>query len=401
MSKETFFRKIRTYGGLSAQAERDWAVLLEKKPYRKGSDFIAEGQIPRRAAFVLKGLFSQHYTAPDGGSVIKYFFPEQRIAASVSAMLLGKPSAFAITALESSLVLEYSFAEFKKLVARHADIAAFYIRYMEQHWIIEKEPVEVSLRHDSAKTRYVRFSQEHPELLKRLKQHHIAAFLGIAPESLSRIRKEVAAIPLTNINALETCGPYRPRHQPKVLFMTQAAKARFALELKWALLFSLMYLVWMLAERVAGFHDTRLHQQPMVGPLILIPSILIYWLTLRDRKRSLQGGMTYRQGFISGCVLTVFVVLLGPLNQAAHVEGYLAGILRQPHRIHSGRGHVHPRTSPRAVQLRQLPRHRPGGRHGDGSLLQRGSSCIHAFYAALRTPDTAVSSSSVRASTWR
>lgn len=192
MSKELFFRKIGTYTRLSERAESDWAELLEKKHYRKGSDFIVEGQIPRRAAFVLKGVFSQHYTAPDGSSLIKYFFPEQRIAASVSAMLLGKPSVFSITALESSVVLEYSFAEFKKLVARHADIAAFYIRYMEQHWIIEKEPVEISLRHDSAKTRYARFSKEYPHLLKRLKQHHIAAFLGIAPESLSRIRKGVS-----------------------------------------------------------------------------------------------------------------------------------------------------------------------------------------------------------------
>jgi CRP-like cAMP-binding protein len=194
MSKETFFRKIRAYSSLSEQAENDWAELLEKKHYRKGSDFIAEGQIPRKAAFVLKGIFSQHYTSSDGSSVIKYFFPEQRIAASVSAMLLGKPSAFTITSLESSVVLEYSFAAFKKLVARHPDIAAFYIRYMEQHWIIEKEPMEISLRHDSAMTRYAAFVREHPQLLKRLKQHHIASYLGIAPESLSRIKKDLAAV---------------------------------------------------------------------------------------------------------------------------------------------------------------------------------------------------------------
>jgi CRP-like cAMP-binding protein len=194
MSNEIFFRKIRTYGKLSEQAESDWAALLEKKQYRKGSDFIAEGQTPRKAAFVLKGLFSQSYTARDGSSVIKYFFPEQRIAASVSAMLLGKPSTFTITALENSVALEYSFASFKKLVARHADIAAFYIKYMEQHWIIEKEPIEISLRHDSSIKRYADFVRQQPQLIKRLKQHHIAAYLGIAPESLSRMKKELAAV---------------------------------------------------------------------------------------------------------------------------------------------------------------------------------------------------------------
>jgi hypothetical protein len=97
--------------------------------------------------------------------------------------------------------------------------------------------------------------------------------------------------------------------------MTQTGTAKFAIELRWALIFSLMYLAWMLAERVAGFHDTRLAQQPMVGPLIMIPSIIVYWLALRSKKRSLEGQMTYRQGLLSGCVLTAFVVALSPLNQ--------------------------------------------------------------------------------------
>jgi hypothetical protein len=65
---------------------------------------------------------------------------------------------------------------------------------MEQHWIIEKEPIEISLRHDSATTRYADFVRQQPQLLKRLKQHHIAAYLGIAPESLSRMKKQRAAL---------------------------------------------------------------------------------------------------------------------------------------------------------------------------------------------------------------
>lgn len=102
--------------------------------------------------------------------------------------------------------------------------------------------------------------------------------------------------------------------------MTQTPLKRFAIELRWALIFSLTYLAWMLTERLAGFHDTRLDQQPMVGPLIMIPSIVIYALMLRDRKRSLEGEMTYGQGFLSGCILTAFIVILSPLNQLLTLE---------------------------------------------------------------------------------
>lgn len=119
--------------------------------------------------------------------VIKYFFPEERIAGSVSAALLQKPSDFAITALEDTQVLEYNFDQFRKLAQEHNDIAQFYIRYMEKHWIIEKEPYEVSFRNETAAIRFKDFMDKYPNLTGRLKKHQIAAYLGITPTQLSRI----------------------------------------------------------------------------------------------------------------------------------------------------------------------------------------------------------------------
>jgi CRP-like cAMP-binding protein len=192
MDTETFFTKIRTYADLSPQSEKAWASLLHSRRYRKNEPFIRAGDIPTTYAFVVEGLFCQHYVGPDGDMVIKYFFPENRIAASVSATLLHVPSAFSITAIEDSFVLEYDFAAFRALVVEYRDIAAFYIRYMEQHWIIEKEPGEIAFRQDDALKRYRDFIMREPDLHKRLKQHHIAAWLGITPESLSRLRRAIA-----------------------------------------------------------------------------------------------------------------------------------------------------------------------------------------------------------------
>lgn len=106
--------------------------------------------------------------------------------------MLGEPSLFTITAIEGSIVLEYDFAAFKSLVGDFPDIAAFYIAYMERHWIVEKEPGEIAFRHDDAMQRYLDFIRREPELHRRLKQHHIAAWLGITPESLSRLRRTIA-----------------------------------------------------------------------------------------------------------------------------------------------------------------------------------------------------------------
>lgn len=192
MTADTFFKKIRTYADISDEAERAWAALLRQRQYCKDESFIVAGDIPTTFAFVVEGLFSQHYVGPEGRMIIKYFFPESRIAASVSATLLGQPSLFTITALEDSTVLEYDFAAFKILVAKFPDIAAFYIRYIERHWIVEKEPGEIAFRHDDAMQRYRDFIIREPDLHRRLKKHHIAAWLGITPESLSRLRKAIA-----------------------------------------------------------------------------------------------------------------------------------------------------------------------------------------------------------------
>jgi hypothetical protein len=96
---------------------------------------MAAGEVPTRFAFVVNGLLAQHYIGPAGDLIIKYFFPENRIAGSVSATLLNRPSSFTITAIEESLVLEYEFGAFKELVRKFPDVAAFYIAYMERHWI--------------------------------------------------------------------------------------------------------------------------------------------------------------------------------------------------------------------------------------------------------------------------
>jgi len=187
MTTDQFFQKIRTYTNLTAEAESAWSKLLKEKTYQKGDNFITIGQVPKKVAFVTNGLFAQHYLNESGETIIKYFFPEGRIAGSIPATLSQSESLFDIVALEETTALEYNFIEFKKLVSTYPDISEFYISYLEQHWVVDKEPYEVSLRSDVAKVRYADFLRKYPELVKRLKKHQIAAYLGITPTQLSRI----------------------------------------------------------------------------------------------------------------------------------------------------------------------------------------------------------------------
>jgi len=117
MRFDVFFQKIKTYANLSPQAETAWAALLREKAYHKGDYFVTEGQAPKKVAFIVKGLFYQYYTADNGDMVVKYFFPENRIAGSMTAALTQTPGNFTIRALKDTQVLEYNFIEFKSWLA--------------------------------------------------------------------------------------------------------------------------------------------------------------------------------------------------------------------------------------------------------------------------------------------
>jgi hypothetical protein len=89
-----------------------------------------------------------------------------------------------------------------------------------------------------------------------------------------------------------------------------------SIELKWAVIFVIATLAWVLLERLAGLHDEHIHRHALYTGLFAIPAIIIYALALRHkRKVHFKGTMTYKQGLVAGLYLTVFIAILSPLTQ--------------------------------------------------------------------------------------
>ena len=88
------------------------------------------------------------------------------------------------------------------------------------------------------------------------------------------------------------------------------------IEIKWAIIFTLMMLLWMALERLAGLHDKNIEYHPIVTNFVAIPAIAVYVLALLDkRKNYFDGKMTYKQGFLTGLIMTLFITALSPLTQ--------------------------------------------------------------------------------------
>lgn len=90
----------------------------------------------------------------------------------------------------------------------------------------------------------------------------------------------------------------------------------FKTEIKWAVIFVATALGWMILERVAGLHNTHIDKHAIYTNFFAVPAIVVYVLALLDKRKSDYGGeMNYKQGFLSGLIITAIVTVLSPLTQ--------------------------------------------------------------------------------------
>ncbi len=88
------------------------------------------------------------------------------------------------------------------------------------------------------------------------------------------------------------------------------------IEIKWAIIFCIMQLLWMSMEKLNGLYDQHIDKHHIYTNFIAIPSVAIYVLALLDKRKNFYNGiMTYKQGFFSGLFITLVVTILSPLVQ--------------------------------------------------------------------------------------
>lgn len=91
---------------------------------------------------------------------------------------------------------------------------------------------------------------------------------------------------------------------------------KYKIEITWGLIFILAQLIWILTEKLAGFHSTNIANHSWFSTLFAIPAIAMYVFALRDkRKNDYNGIMSYKEGFISGLIITIVITILTPLAQ--------------------------------------------------------------------------------------
>lgn len=175
-----------------ALPEKELQELLNIAQYAKiarADYFILEGQLPRKMAFVVKGLFRYVYTHENGNEFTKNIIAEGNFISSYSAMLYNTSSYFSIEALEDSEILEIDYSSWIEIKEKNPFWNVFLVQILEKAFAI-KEKRERELLLLDAEKRYEIFTAEFPDIENRVSQQIIASYLGIQPESFSRLKKK-------------------------------------------------------------------------------------------------------------------------------------------------------------------------------------------------------------------
>lgn len=91
---------------------------------------------------------------------------------------------------------------------------------------------------------------------------------------------------------------------------------KISIEIKWGVIFTIAGLAWMYLEKILGWHDELISKHPIYTMLFAIIAVIIFVLALRDKKLNyFQNDMDWKQGFLSGCIVSLVVTILSPISQ--------------------------------------------------------------------------------------
>ncbi len=178
--------------GLIDLSEEDFEKFISYftiEQVKRKTKLLSQGEKPLNMYFVNSGLLYNYHISNDGAEKVIQIAKENYWAGDISGHNENSISKFNIEALEDSELLVLSFVNFKK-ACNEMPVLERYFRVLIQnayyHLLINIAVTD----QESAEERYFKLMKNHPDLIQRVPQKIIASYIGIKPQSLSRIKRQ-------------------------------------------------------------------------------------------------------------------------------------------------------------------------------------------------------------------
>jgi CRP-like cAMP-binding protein len=188
---EVLFSNIRQKIQITEKEEEICRSLFIPKKLRKRQYLLQQGDVSKYTAFVEKGLLRSYVIDDKGSELIMQFAPEGWWIGDMYSNITGEPAENNIDAIEDSELLLLTNQGYDQLLQEAPVFEKLFRLLLQNSFIALQRRLKGNII-QTAEEKYKDFIKLYPNIAQRVPQHNIASFLGITPESLSRIRKQMA-----------------------------------------------------------------------------------------------------------------------------------------------------------------------------------------------------------------
>lgn len=174
---------------MSTEGRRQLGNILIRKEIPKGVIALNEGDVCHEIIFVGKGMLRQFYYK-NGKDVTEHFSYEGCILMCIESLLKQEPTRLMVETLEPAIIYMFPYDMLQILIQDNKEINTLYRKILESSLIVSQIKAD-SWRFEAARERYNLLFERHPEIIKRAPLAHIASYLLMTPETLSRVRSGV------------------------------------------------------------------------------------------------------------------------------------------------------------------------------------------------------------------
>jgi CRP-like cAMP-binding protein len=189
------FGVLRTYlqaRASFADAELEFIETMFVPASLPANDFLQRaGGVAKYSAFVARGCLRKYVIDAQGKEHIVQFAPETWWLADAASLANGTPAQYFIDAVEDSELLLIDLPSHEAIVEKVPGYADAFRRGLQKHAAARDERIVSSLS-ASAQERYMAFLETYPSIATRVPQRMLASYLGVSPETISRIRRKLA-----------------------------------------------------------------------------------------------------------------------------------------------------------------------------------------------------------------
>ncbi|RKR05762.1 CRP-like cAMP-binding protein [Flavobacterium sp. 90] len=187
---DIIFKHIEEKVKLTQEEKELIKIFFKSKKLKKKQFLVVEGHVCNYLIFVSKGLLKAYNVDDRGNEHINQFSPEGWWTSDMSSFFGGGISFYSIDAMEDSEVLLITSVDFENLTLQ-VPVMDRYFRLLFQNSLITKERRLISSHTHTAEEKYKHLLENNSDLIKRIPQTLLASYLGLSPETLSRLKKNI------------------------------------------------------------------------------------------------------------------------------------------------------------------------------------------------------------------